>query len=250
MPKRAFIGMLTPSSNTALEPLCYAIVEQLKDVSIHFARFRVTEISLDDQGLHQFNLQPMLDAAHLLANARMDIIVWNGTSAGWLGFENDEKLCAAITKATGIPATTSVLALNELFVKHKIQRFGLVTPYTTDVQKKIIANYRQHGFECIAEHHLGIRDNFAFSQVDEDTLRTAVRQVAKAKPQAVATFCTNLHAAHLAASLERELNIPIFDTVSVTIWKSLIELGRDPSQIRGWGSLFSDDHFPQGIEGQ
>ena len=39
------------------------------------------------------------------------------------------------------------------------RRIGLVTPYTDDVQAKIIANWGASGFICVAERHLGIADN-------------------------------------------------------------------------------------------
>lgn len=107
------VGMLTPSSNTVLEGLCFRMTADLPGVSVHFSRFRVTEISLAERGLQQFDAAPMLAAADLLADAEVDAIVWQGTSGGWLGFEEDERLCASIIDATGIPATTSVLALND-----------------------------------------------------------------------------------------------------------------------------------------
>src|SRR5258706_11936641 len=83
--KRVLLGMLTPSSNTVLEPLTSAMVAQLPEVSAHFARFRVTEISLASQALGQFDVATILEAARLLADARVDVIAWNGTSSGWLG---------------------------------------------------------------------------------------------------------------------------------------------------------------------
>ena len=43
---RTLLGMPTPSSNTALEPLTNAMVADLPGVSAHFSRFPVTEISL------------------------------------------------------------------------------------------------------------------------------------------------------------------------------------------------------------
>ena len=42
----------------------------LPDVTAHFGRFRVTEISLSTAALAQFDLQPILDAALLLADAK------------------------------------------------------------------------------------------------------------------------------------------------------------------------------------
>ena len=106
--ERRRLGMLTPSSNTVLEPLTGAILAGLPDVTAHFARFRVTEISLGRDALGQFETGPMLAAADLLADARVASICWNGTSAGWLGFESDRRLCAAISERTGIAACSSV----------------------------------------------------------------------------------------------------------------------------------------------
>lgn len=40
------IGMLTPSSNTALEPIVCRVVSGLPEVSVHFSRFRVNERSM------------------------------------------------------------------------------------------------------------------------------------------------------------------------------------------------------------
>ena len=117
MTKRIFLGMLTPSSNTALEPITTAMLAELPEVSAHFSRFKVTEIALSSAALAQFDNSEILRAAELLAHAKVDAIGWNGTSSGWLGFDADIRLCEQITAATGIPATTSMLALNEILEK-------------------------------------------------------------------------------------------------------------------------------------
>src|ERR1700761_5779985 len=108
------LGMLTPSSNTTLEPMTAAMLVGLPDATAHFGRFRVTEIALSDDALGQFDDSAILAAARLLSHARLHTIAWNGTSAGWLGFESDQHLCRRIEAATGIKAATSMLALNEV----------------------------------------------------------------------------------------------------------------------------------------
>ncbi len=240
MTQRTLLGMLTPSSNTTLEPVTTAMLADLPEASAHFGRFRVTEIALSNQALAQFDDSEILRAAELLAHAKVGSIGWNGTSSGWLGFEADERLCARITEATGIPACTSVLALNEIFDLTGVKRFGLVTPYLDDVQAAIIANYAGAGYECVAERHLRKQDNFSFSEVGAEELRAMVREVARDKPQAITIFCTNLRGAPLVEELEREVGIPIYDTISTVVWKSLKQAGADPSRIRHWGSLFRD----------
>jgi maleate isomerase len=232
--------MLTPSSNTALEPITSALVAGLPEVSAHFARFEVTEISLRDQALGQFDASRILDAARQLAHARVDVIAWNGTSSGWLGFESDEALCAQITHETSIPACTSVLALNEAMRLAGKTRFGLISPYLDEVQQRIVENYRAIGFECASEAHLGLSVNFEFAEVAPARLLEMARTAAgSGDPQCLTTFCTNLHAARLVPQLEAELGIPVYDTIATAVWKSLRLAGVDVRRVQGWGSLFS-----------
>ena len=238
--KRTLLGMLTPSSNTILEPLTSAMVAGVPGVSAHFGRFRVTEISLRSAALGQFDDAPILEAAKLLADAHVDVICWNGTSSGWLGFDADHRLCERITAATGIPACTSVLALNEIFDNTSVREFALVTPYLDDVQAKIVDNYAKSGYRCIDERHLGRSVNFSFSEVTEGQVSDMVREVAAARPKAISTFCTNLNAARVVPALERELGIPIYDTISTAVWKSLKVAGVDTRLVKGWGRLFDE----------
>lgn len=207
-------------------------------VSVHFSRFKVTEISLKNSALAQFNREKLLKAAHLLSDAYVDVIAWNGTSAGWLGFDSDKELCRTIEKETGIPTTTSVLALNDLFSMLQTVNYGLVTPYTEDVNKKIIENYKTIGLNCLkhAASHLYV--NHQFSEIKEEEIVQMVGQVALAKPEAITTFCTNLKAAPLVDYLEKEHDIIILDTISVVVWKCLKIIGIETSQIKGWGKLF------------
>ena len=238
--KRTLLGMLTPSSNTILEPLTSAMVSGVPHVSAHFGRFRVTEISLKGAALGQFDAAPILEAARLLADARVDVICWNGTSSGWLGFDADERLCESIRDTTGIPACTSVLALNEVLERTNARDFGLVTPYLDEVQAAIVANYHKSGFNCVAERHLNQSVNFSFSEVGTETIAELVREVAQARPRAISTFCTNMNAAAAVPALEQALGLPIYDTVSLAVWKSLKVAGVDPRAVKGWGRLFQE----------
>ncbi len=233
------LGILTPSSNTVLEPLSAAIIRGLPGASVHFSRFPVTEIALTPSALAQFDDDAVLRAAELLAHARVDVIAWSGTSASWLGFEADVALCARIQAATGVPATTSVLALNDALARTGVRRLGLVTPYRGDVQARILANYATLGIECVAERHLGLQDNFSFAEVSASQLDGMVHEVAAARPDAIAVVCTNLRGAPLVAGWEAALGVPVYDSVTTALWGSLGAAGADTGAIKGWGGLFS-----------
>ncbi|KAK1494527.1 hypothetical protein CTAM01_08881 [Colletotrichum tamarilloi] len=222
MARKIRLGIITPSSNTSLEPLTQAIISGLPDVTVHFSRFRVLKISLDEDGLDQFQTNNLISAAQLLADAEVDMIGWSGTSSGWLGFEADKKLCADITAATGIPATTSVLALNKALQK-----------------EAIIRNYSRVGVSCQKERHLDLTMNSSFGRVDETTLDGLVSAVAAQRPEAMAIFCTNLRAAQRVAFWEDRHGILILDTVITVIWDMLRESKVDMKPLGDWGKLFS-----------
>ena len=155
-----------------------------------------------------------------------------------MGFDNDEALCARITENTHAPATTSILANNDLFRRHGITKFGLVTPYTDDVQARILSNYQAAGFNCIAERHLGISDNYAFSEVTEAEVEAMCREVAAEGAEAISIICTNMRGAALAERLEAELGVTIYDSISVVVLRALELAGVDAHRLVGWGRIF------------
>lgn len=249
------LGVLVPSSNTALEPLTTAILWALPNVTVHFSRFPVTEISLSDAALSQFDDGKIIEAATLLQHANVDVIGWSGTSAGWLGLEADRRLCERIEEATEIRATTSVIGLMKALEGLRMKgqegqgsgdkvRFGLVTPYLDDVQNKVVETFGKAGFEVVAESHLNRSENVKFADITEDELDRQVAEVVARMEQEpvklVSTFCTNLRAAHRVCHWENQYpGLIVLDTVATVVWDMLRMVGVDMTELRGWGAMFS-----------
>lgn len=232
-PKR--IGMVTPSSNTVVEPTTTAMTFGLYPrVTVHYTRIVVKTISLEAESLAHFDLGPMVQAARLLADAGMDAIAWNGTSGAWRGLDADAALCAAIERETGVPATTATLAQFEAFRLHGIRRYALATPYLEEVNRAIVPTYAEAGFECVGSAQLGISDNAAFADVDAAMIRDLVRRADRPEAEAICIICTNLPAAWLAADLERVHAKPVHDSTVVAVWQALRMVGVD-DPIPGWG---------------
>jgi maleate isomerase len=232
--------MITPSSNTVVEPLTSAMTAHLlDDLSVHYARIPVTRIALDQGSLDQFERDAMLNAARLLADAKVDVICWNGTSGAWKGTAADEEICAAITAETGIPATTGTLAQVEAFRAHGIKKYALAVPYTKDVHDAIVPVYAGEGFECVNSAYLGISTNFAFAEIDLATLRRLAANADHPDAEAVVVICTNLAAARVVERLEQMLGKPVHDSLVVSLWHPLRMLGWQ-QPIPGWGRLMRE----------
>lgn len=239
MPKPIRLGILTPSSNVNLEPITQSIIASIPNVTLHFSRFSVAKLSLEKDALSQFQTEKMVEAAILLADAGVDMIGWCGNSSGWLGFQADEDLCSAITAATGIPATTSVLALNKAVSHFSIKRMGLVTPYTSQIQTAIIDNYASIGVDCGGESHLGLTQNIVIGELGESELDGQVADVTGKDIQAIFIFCTNLTAAPRVGHWEKQHGVIIFDTIITLVWDMLLKCNLENTSLEGWGELLT-----------
>ncbi|WP_420398414.1 maleate cis-trans isomerase family protein [Marinovum algicola] len=232
------IGLLTPSSNTIMEPRVSQILADTPGTTAHFARFRVVKIAMSDEALGQFSFVPQLEAAEHLADAKCDVIAWGGTSGGWLGADNDAALVRAITERTGVPATTSTLATLDAFRALGVSRYALATPYLDEVQEAIVRNFAALGFTCAAERHLGDPGNFSFATYPEERIAGLIQEVATAKPEAIAVYCTNFDGPRVAPGIERDTGIAVLDSIAVTLWHTLRLAGRDTAALADWGRIF------------
>lgn len=233
---RHAIGVITPSGNTVVERVTIGILHTFPEVSCHFSRTAVTGslASYTDD----YDWDSMLGAARLLAHAKPDVIVWNGSKAGSIAFDLDHQLCRRIADETGIRATTSTLALIDVLRATGARRLGLISPYTAGYQQKIIDTFAREGFPIVAHACAGLSDNLSYASVSPDDIRRMTRQVAAARPDAIIAWCTNFLAAPLAAGLEAQTGIPFYDATALAVWHPLRLLGIDTARAVAWGSVF------------
>jgi maleate isomerase len=233
---RKFIGWITPSANTVVERVTLGILREFPDVSPHFSRTSV--VGAHDPFPTSYDFADMLAAARLLADARLDVVAWNGSKGGSLDFALDHDLVTRIEGLTGAKSTTSTLAIDRVFREDGVTRFALACPYVDAYRDRIVTTFGRAGYECVAARNAGLSDNYAFSQIAPDVIVAMLRDVAKARPQAIVTFCTNFPAAPLVAEMEDELGVPIYDTVTMAVWGALRLVGVPTAPGRAWGRVF------------
>jgi maleate isomerase len=208
------LGFICPSSNTALEPAAVALVAGRG--SVHFTRIGVTHIGLGGTSDSQFEFDAMAAAAQLLADARVDVVAWAGTSGSWLGVERDHLLCDRLATAAQVPATTSAIAVLASCRAHGVRKLGLVSPYTRDVSQRIAEELGRNGIEVVNQQFSGLSTNFDFAAVDPATIESMIIAAADGA-DAVAVMCTNVDAVTAAANTEAALGIPVFDSIAATV---------------------------------
>ncbi|MES2976872.1 MAG: aspartate/glutamate racemase family protein [Pseudomonadota bacterium] len=235
--QRHFIGTITPSGNTVVERITLGVLRELPTASAHFSRTPV--FGTTDPSPDTYAAEPFLAAARLLAHAAPQVLVWNGSKGAGIGFAHDRVLANAIHAETGIVTTTSILGLSALFAAQGIRRLGVVTPYSAAGQKKMLDCLVSEGFECVGSANAGLSDNLSYASVSGQQIAEMSREVAKSRPDAIVCLCTNFPAAIMAAPLEAELRLPVYDSTALGVWHALRLAGCDTSPAAPlWGSLF------------
>lgn len=237
------VGFITPSSNTALEPMTMAMTEQISHrISTHFSRVPVKTLTLDSQDVNQFQTQKLVDAAALLADGGLNAVLWNGTSGSWTGkgFEADVELCEEIQRVTGVQASTSSLAQVDVLKHYGIKRFGLAVPYVEEPTRKIIETYAKQGFTTVKSARLEETENVIIGNTPFARIKQLLRDADSPEAECIVVACTNLPATVVLDEMEAELGKPIFDSIAVTLWKAL-QMTSIRTPLHGWGKLLRDN---------
>jgi len=237
--QRHFIGTITPSGNTVVERITLGVLRELPQVSGHFSRIPV--FGSTDPSPDAYAMPGILGAATLLSHAAPQVLVWNGSKGAGIGLQHDRDLVDAVQAATGITTTTSILALMALLQARGISRIGVVTPYADAGQRKTLACLVAEGLDVAADACSGLHDNLSYASVPAPEICAMARSVAASRPQAIVCLCTNFPAAVVAAPLEAELGIPVYDSTALGVWHALQLCGADATPaVPLWGSLFQE----------
>ncbi|WP_079924040.1 GAF domain-containing protein [Mycobacterium sp. AT1] len=227
------LGFICPSSNTAFEPAAWALLADR--AAMHVTRVGVTRIALGPDSDDQFDVAGMEAAALLLAEARVDVVAWAGTSGSWLGVDRERALCDALSAAAGVPATTSTLAVLEACRTYGVERLGLVSPYTADVSARIAEELGRNGIEAVNQQYRGLATNYDFASVGPADVASMIAAAAHGA-DAVTVMCTNVDGVAPAARVGAQLGTPVFDSIGATVWHAA-GLAGDDAPIPALGEL-------------
>ena len=159
-------------------------------VSVHFTRVSVRRMGLDDEGSAQFDYEPMLAGAQLLAEAEPRMIAWNGTSApGSASARDREELCRLIKEQHRCPGHHIDPGARRCARRRRCAALQTAVPYTEDVADKMVATVAERGLQSVGGGNLGLSRNFNFDLVQPDRLERLVTDAAQ-NANGVAVVCT------------------------------------------------------------
>ncbi|SFU36052.1 maleate isomerase [Methylobacterium sp. 174MFSha1.1] len=200
------LGVILPSSNRVVERATEARLAG-RPAAACYARVPYGAMLKGEA----YDESVFLAAADLLADAGVAALCWNATRGAALGFSPDERLCATITRRTGLPMVTTALATRETIVRAGYRRLGLVVQGGREEADLVRARFGEAGIAIGTAATLGITENRLAAAVTPARLARAAREVAVGT-EAVLVWSTNLPGWRLPPALD---GVPLLDATTI-----------------------------------
>ena len=224
---RARIGVLVPFTNVHLEADMAMLAPP--GVSFHYARlggYDVDEIPDGDQmaGLGAADLSEPLC---LLEGARPDVILYGCTSATLAhGPAFDRDLAAQIRASSGAKTVTAAGALVHALTQAKAKTIAFASPYVKNLNDQAIEFLAQSGFQTVSRadwpEALG---NYGQGELTPAEITGLAHRADSAQADALVLSCTDMRAAEIVPSLERDLGKPVICSNRAMLAQALELLG-------------------------
>lgn len=180
------------------------------------------------------------DAAMLLAQAKVDLILFNCTTCSLVkGFGYDQELIGLIEKSTGIPAMTTATAAVLGLRKLGLRNLTLLTAYPQEMNEIEADFLMKSGFVLSKVTGAGISDPFEqYSKDPEYWYDYALRNFDE-RSDGLFLSCAGIRTVDIIEKLEKALKVPVIASNQSAMWACLSKLRLNTGTVRGYGKLFT-----------
>jgi maleate isomerase len=228
-------GILIPSGNSVAEPELHAMLPA-------GVVMLVTRLPL--LGSSRAELTGMLDqleaSAKLLADAKVDVIVFHCTAVSTFAPDLAQGIRERIEAATGIRSFSTAEAILNALARLKAGRVSLLTPYIDEVHQREAAFLEANGIVVESGSNLGINTNTEMARLEPGDILRWAETHAHGAAQACFLSCTAIRSVPVIHRLEQVLGIPVITSNQSMAWHLLTSSGISGAAA-GFGRLFGVD---------
>ena len=150
-----------------------------------------------------------------------------------------DRLRKEMEAITRVPVMTAAQLTMEGLRRLKVQRVAIATPYPDLLQSKVRPYFEAHGFEVVAETHLGVSNVRQVGSFGPEAAYKLARSLDMARAEGVCILATDFRTLEVLDWLERDLGKPVVSTNQAILWGCL-RTGGVPDPVSGCGQLLRE----------
>ena len=231
------IGLISPSTNTTLEPEFFRLAPD--GLAVHVAR--VYQAGPQEPASYRRMADDIATAATHLATAEIDVIAFGCTSCTY--FIPAAEVKKTMGEIAGCPAILAAEAVVDSLRALGVRRVALAGPRTEFVTRREVEFLEGNGLEVVAWRCLGLgadeEERRSIGRVPAEVVHRLALAVDRPAAEAVFISCTQLPTLKMIAPLEALLGKPVVTSNQATFWRCLRALGL-PMSVPGYGRLLAE----------
>ena len=237
---RLKIGIVTPSTNTTLEPDSHALCPV--GVTAHTARISIQNKQISGDAAYDDHVNAMRDGigaavAQLTTCAPQHLIMGVALEAFWGGLAGSEKLHQELEQSAGVPVSIGSLAMDSALKALGLNKISILTPHMPAGDEQVRNWFEEAGYSIEGFVGLKCESPRQIAEVPVEDIEAAVASLDTSTTEAIVQVGTNLQFRHLACDNEYRLDKPVLALNSVMLWDALRRHGIK-DRISGAGRLW------------
>lgn len=235
--ERATIGLIVLATDNTIEHEWRNLM-RVPGVAFYESRlFNETNITPDNLRKMERDIAPQTDL--IRPGEPIDVVAFGCTSGAMV--IGDDKIREQIHKVRPSSEVTSPIAGMLAALKAlSATRIAVLTPYIRQLNESLKEFLEKQDLTVVKMGSFELEDDNAVSRIGDDSLKSAIRELATADIDAVFVSCTSLLVTPFIKEMEDELGIPITSSNHAMAWHAL-RLANVADSMPQHGKLFTTE---------
>lgn len=236
--KAGRIGVITLATDTSVHPEIQRLMP--KDVQTYPAPILLPRGEVDAKALAEMlETDALENAASILTWTGAKTLLFACTTGSLVhGMGWDKELVDRITKASGLPATTTATSVLRAFKALQVTKVAVVTPYIDELNQIEKKFFEDHGYAVGAIVGLGLTTDPEIGDLSPNDAASQIDSVFDQTCDAIFISCTDWHVVELVPQLEAKYGVPVITSNLAGAWATLRDIGYTTAQPEN-GKLFT-----------
>lgn len=221
---RLKLGVVTPGTNTTLEPDCHSLCPP--GVTVHTARIPIQNKKISGAAAYEDHVKAMRAGiasavSQVITCGPGHLVMGVALEAFWGGLEGTAKLQLELEELAGTDVTMGSLAMHRALQKLQVKRIAILTPHMPAGDEQVRKWFEQAGYEIVSFIGLQCTSPRAIAEVTPDELRGAIASLNTDDAEAIIQVGTNLQFRLFAPAAEKLIGKPVLALNTVMMWDAL-----------------------------
>lgn len=224
------IGVITPSTNTTLEPDCHALCPE--GVTVHTARIPIQNKKIASNAAYDEHVKAMREGIRgaveqIKTCGPGHVIMGVALEAFWGGLEGSSALVKDLEASTGTPVSIGSLSMHRALQALNAKRISIMTPHMPAGDEQVRQWFVEAGYEITHMIGLCCESPRLIAEISKVQMRETIDLLDRDNPDAIVQVGTNMQFRREAEQHQIRTGRPVLALNSVMMQDAMHRHGID-----------------------